>query len=677
MLYYFCFQIYIAYRSSNILHKVESMLLEGIQLGRYQLLNLLGSGGMGEVYVGEDTHIHRQVAIKVIRAEATPYPNSEAATESSRLFQREVRAIATLDHPNILPLFDYGEENMKGTILTYMVMPYRVEGSLSTWLQQRGGSQLVTPQEAAHFIRQAAAALSYAHNHKIIHQDVKPSNFLVRNNEEDTNRPDLLLADFGIAKFTSASASMSQTSRGTPTYMAPEQWSGHPVAATDQYALAIMTYQLLTGKLPFQGRQEQVMYMHFNEKPKPPGALNSNIPKDVDTVLLRALAKKPEERFSSISAFANAYQQALPASGSSITVQALQSSPPSTDEDIRATLAISQAEAQIGTTRTLNLPRGRRISVPIPSGIPDGQVIRFEGQGEPSTSGQSGALILTITIAPLEETILPSKSSEVEDKTYRSASNKLPEAPSPLSKPNITQRFRRLILSRPRIAILIGLVLLVVLGSFGIFYFKYDNFLQKSSLLNAAIANPYPPNTGTLALNDPLSDNSNGYFWGENNDSGGACQFSNGAFHVSVSQQGTYHSCTAGTTNYSNFTYQVQMTIVQGDSGGIIFRTSEANGAFYYFHIGIDGSYALDLYNNNNFISTLKSGSNTAINSGLNQSNLIAVVASGSNITLYVNNQSIDSVTDNTYSQGEIGVAASSIGNTASVVFTNAKVWTL
>jgi serine/threonine protein kinase len=652
------------------------MLLEGVQLGRYRLLHLLGSGGMGEVYVGEDTHIRRQVAIKVIRAEAAPYPNSETAKESARLFQREVRAIAMLDHPHILPLFDYGEENMKGTVLTYMVMPYRVEGSLSTWLQQRSGSQLISPQESAHFIRQAAAALSYAHSHKIIHQDVKPSNFLVRNNEEDPNHPDLLLADFGIAKFTSASASMSQTSRGTPTYMAPEQWSGQPVAASDQYALAITAYQLLTGSLPFQGRQEQVMYMHFNAEPKPPSTLNTRLTKEIDVIILRALAKNPEERFLSISAFSNAFQQTLPASGTSITMQASQLTRPS-DEDIRATLAISQAEAQTGTTRMLNLPRGRRISVPIPSGIPDGQVIRFEGQGEPSASGQTGALILTITIAPVEETILPSKSSEAEDKTYRSASNKLPEAPPPLSKANITQRFRRLILSRPRVAALVGLVLLVVIGSFGIFYFKYDNILQRNSLLNAGTANPYSPNTGTLALNDPLSDNSNGYFWSESNESGGGCGFSGGAYHVSVLHQVSSHYCNAVTTNLSNFAYEVHMTIIQGDSGGIMFRASGSKGAGYLFRIGIDGSDTLDIYNNSTFISNLKSSTSPAINTGLNQSNLIAVVANGSNIDLYVNNQQVDKISDNTFSQGEIGMAAFSNANPTEVVFSNAKVWTL
>src|ERR1700694_2600193 len=287
------------------------MLLEGMQLGRFRLSRLLGSGGMGEVYLGEDTHIHRQVAIKVTRAEATPYPNSEAAKQATRLFQREVRAIAMLDHPYILPLFDYGEQETETTSLTYMVMPYREEGSLSTWLRQRSEKPALKSQEVAHFIRQAASALAYSHRHQIIHQDVKPSNFLIRSNETNPQLPDLLLADFGVAKFTSASASVSQSSRGTPTYMAPEQWSGQPVVASDQYALAIMAYQLLTGSLPFTGRQEQVMYMHFNAQPQPPGMLNQAIPKDIDTVILRALAKKTEHRFASISAFANAFQQAL------------------------------------------------------------------------------------------------------------------------------------------------------------------------------------------------------------------------------------------------------------------------------------------------------------------------------------------------------------------------------
>src|SRR5260370_448097 len=115
----------------------EPMSLEGQQLGRYRFQRLLGSGGMGEVYLATDTIINRQVAVKVIRAEVTPYPNVNATQEAARLFQREMKAIATLDHPDILPLFDYGESSLHDTTFNYMVMPYRPEGSLVTWLQKR------------------------------------------------------------------------------------------------------------------------------------------------------------------------------------------------------------------------------------------------------------------------------------------------------------------------------------------------------------------------------------------------------------------------------------------------------------------------------------------------------------------------------------------------------------
>jgi serine/threonine protein kinase len=235
------------------------MPLEGQQLGRYRLLRLLGSGGMGEVYLANDPRIEQQVAIKVIRAEVSPYPENTEAKEAARLFEREAKAIAKLDHPNILPLFDYGEVNISGTTVSYIVMPYRKEGTLATWLRDPNNTRLLSLQDVTHFINQAADALQHAHDNHIIHQDVKPSNFLIRARREFPSRPDLFLADFGISKISTATSSMSQSIRGTPTYMAPEQWDGRPVPASDQYSLAIMAYQILTGHPPFQGRLEQVM----------------------------------------------------------------------------------------------------------------------------------------------------------------------------------------------------------------------------------------------------------------------------------------------------------------------------------------------------------------------------------------------------------------------------------
>ena len=286
------------------------MALEKLQNGRYRLLRLVGKGGMGEVYLMQDERVNRQVAIKVIRSESTPYPEGDTALNATRLFQREAKAIATLEHPHILPLYDFGEEVSEDATLSYMVMPFCAEGSLASWLRTRE-SKILAPQDVAYFIAQAADALQYAHDLGVIHLDVKPPNFLLRSNKKNPHRPTILLADFGVARSSATLSSSSQTIRGTPTAMAPEQWSSMPVPATDQYALAVMVYEMLTGRPPFVGSMEQLMYQHFTVEPPAISTLNPDLPAALDAVLLRALAKKPEDRFSSIVAFADAFEEAI------------------------------------------------------------------------------------------------------------------------------------------------------------------------------------------------------------------------------------------------------------------------------------------------------------------------------------------------------------------------------
>ena len=287
------------------------MALEELQNGRYRHIRLLGSGGMGEVYLMNDIRVNRQVAIKVIRSEGASYPGADAAKDAARLFQREAKAIAALEHPNILPLYDFGEETHDDIMMSYMVMPFCSEGSLATWLRQSGTTITLSSQDIAHLVEQAADALQYAHEHQVIHLDVKPPNFLLRSNRKYPNRPTLLLADFGIARSSATVSNSSRTIRGTPTSMAPEQWSSVPVAASDQYALAVMVYELLTGRPPFVGGMEQLMYQHFNVQPPPPSTYNAQLPRELDAVILRALAKKPEDRFPSIIDFANAFEQTV------------------------------------------------------------------------------------------------------------------------------------------------------------------------------------------------------------------------------------------------------------------------------------------------------------------------------------------------------------------------------
>jgi serine/threonine protein kinase len=284
------------------------MSLENLQQGRYHLLKPIGKGAMGEVYLAEDTHAHRPVAIKVIHKGDVHEAGTDTFNEALRLFRREMRAISRLSHSYILPLLDYGEEDVNGTPLPYMVMSWCPDGSLAKWQREHKPPSL-SPREVAHFMHQAADALQYAHDQQLIHQDIKPSNFLIRTRQD--RLPDLLLADFGVAQSFTATASTLTKIRGTPAYMPLEQWRRQPVPASDQYALAIMAYELLTGRVPFQGNVTELLCAHLSETPQPPSKLNPTVSPALDAVILRALAKNPADRYPSITAFAEAFERAV------------------------------------------------------------------------------------------------------------------------------------------------------------------------------------------------------------------------------------------------------------------------------------------------------------------------------------------------------------------------------
>ncbi len=189
-------------------------------------------------------------------------------------------------------------------------------------------------------------------------------------------------------------------------------------------------------------------------------------------------------------------------------------------------------------------------------------------------------------------------------------------------------------------------------------------FAPTVTAATTASQNPYPPHLGTLALNDPLSDNTKGYGWYENTN----CVFTEGSYHASG-------YCAAASTNYSNFTFQVQMTIIQGSYGGIMFRIDNAKSNYYYFRLGRYGSYVFYSYVNR--VTRTTSGSTSFFHRDLNQTNLIAVVARGNKLDLYVNLQYIMSVNDSNLTHGEIAVVADNVIDATEVVFSNAKVWRL
>lgn len=567
-----------------------------------------------------------------------------------------------------------------------------------------------------------------------------PSNFLIRTNQDSPRLPDMLLADFGIAKLNSATASMSLSVRGTPAYMAPEQWSGEPVPATDQYALAVLTYELLTGRSPFTGRQEQVMYQHFNLAPQPPSTINTALSKDIDTVMLKALAKNSQARFLTIAAFAAALREAVEGSerDSATIVKAPR---PSQDTDLHITLAINRDEAQSGTRRTLNISNGQPITISIPANSYDGQTLWLKRPGT-----QTGSLIITLSVQDtgvpplassgsvdsLVNTVLAVPVAErkvIHDPITPPANNYFHRnitEPNLLGSTSSTQApTKRPIFSKGTLitSLLVILAFLVVVTSFGFFFLLGANRATSTtsntpdvaatthasdatSFASTAIAqathtnavtqtptntnatttttNPttitttstFPPTGASLALNDPLSDNSQGYQWETKPDADGVCQFTNGAYQVNEHHTNTVEYCPGFNTSFgSNFAYQVQMTMVQGDQGGLIVQ-DDTHSISYYFILSQNGQYSLAYYIGNNKKPTnLTTGTAPSFNSGFGQINFIQVSVTSNNIALFVNNQFIQNVGISIYGFGYIGVFVKDVQNPTEAIFRNAKVW--
>jgi beta-lactam-binding protein with PASTA domain/predicted Ser/Thr protein kinase len=253
---------------------------------RYELGDILGFGGMSEVHLARDVRLHRDVAVKVLRADLARDPSFYLR------FRREAQNAAALNHPSIVAVYDTGEAETPAGPLPYIVMEY-VDGVTLRDIVHTEGP--LPPRRAIEIIADACQALNFSHQNGIIHRDVKPANIMI----STTNAVKVM--DFGIARAIADSSSVTQTSAviGTAQYLSPEQARGDPVdARSDVYSLGCVLYEILTGEPPFTGDSPvSVAYQHVREDPIPPSERHEGISPDLDAVVLKALAKNPENRY--------------------------------------------------------------------------------------------------------------------------------------------------------------------------------------------------------------------------------------------------------------------------------------------------------------------------------------------------------------------------------------------
>ncbi len=354
----------------------------GQQLGNYRVIRLLGRGGFADVYLGEHIYLETQAAIKVL--------HTQLATDDIEQFRIEARTIARLIHPHIVRVLEFG---VQGTA-PFLVMDYAPNGTL----RQRHPKGIPLPvTTVVSYVKQIAPALQYAHDQKLIHRDIKPENLLVGRANE------ILLSDFGIALVAQSSRYQgTQDMAGTIAYMAPEQIQAHPRPASDQYSLGIVIYEWLSGDRPFHGSFTEIAIKHSVVTPPPLRERIPTLSTALEQVVMTALEKDPKQRFATVQAFANAFEQASQIPATEFKTPTQPSQP------VDATILAGQPQQSIAPITPPEKPIAPTVFAPPPpqtlpptqAASPAGSIILptvLASSSNPSTTSQGLAASLPVT----------------------------------------------------------------------------------------------------------------------------------------------------------------------------------------------------------------------------------------------------------------------------------------
>jgi serine/threonine protein kinase len=355
----------------------------GTQIADYRIERLVGRGGMSVVYLAEHVRLHRKAALKLLSPDLAEDPTFRAR------FVSEWERLAQLDHPNIIPVFEAGEADG----LLYIAMRYVKTTDLKGLIEQEGQ---LDPERAIRIVAQTASALDAAHSQDLVHRDVKPANILVAAGAGLEGTDHVYLSDFGLTKHTQSRSGLTQTGHfmGTIDYVAPEQITGKGVdGRTDQYALACVLYQCLTGSVPYPREEETAaLFAHLQEPPPRATELRRDLPMEVDAVIGRAMAKLKEERFETCTDFAREARAALNVTAPSVTERPA----PQISETVLATPPRAGTAGGAAGSAAASLPSAPSIDAPPqpPPTVPPMQ----PPSGKPA-GGRRAAIIGVVAVA--------------------------------------------------------------------------------------------------------------------------------------------------------------------------------------------------------------------------------------------------------------------------------------